>query len=97
MVSFLFFFSYDGEAVAQREDDALHGGVGGYEVVEGEDALKLRFLAIACIVGWGGIDNLAVPKGIVGDDETAGTYSGQHGVEIIDVVALVGIDEDEIK
>ena len=44
----------------------------------------------------GGIYDLAAPKGVVGEDVTAGADVGEDGLVVIDVVALVSIDEDHV-
>ena len=44
----------------------------------------------------GGICDLAAPEGVVGEDVAAGADVGEDGFVVIDVVALVGIDEYHI-
>ena len=94
----LFSFSNDGETVAQREDDALDSGIGGDEVVEIDDSSGLGVLCVQGRSGVQGIgNNVTVPKGVVGDNKTAGTQVRHHGTIVVAVVTLVGIDKNEVK
>lgn len=85
-------FADEGEAVAHGEDDLLDADIGGDEVVE---ALEAEGLQVAG--GRGGVEHLAVPEGVVGDDEAAGADEGQHELVVLVVDALVGIDEDHVE
>jgi len=44
-----------------------------------------------------GIKDLAIPKGVVGEDESAGAGDGQDEFVVLVVDALVGIDEDYVE
>lgn len=44
-----------------------------------------------------GIKDLAIPKGVVGEDEPAGAGDGQDEFVILVIDALVGIDEDYVE
>ncbi len=45
----------------------------------------------------GRIDDVAVPKYIVDDDQAAGTQQFQGAVEVGLIVGLVGVDKSKIK
>ena len=44
-----------------------------------------------------GIEDLAVPKGVVGEDESAGAGDGQDEFVVLVVDSFVGIDEDYVE
>ena len=83
-------FVDEGEAVAQGDDDLLDARVLLDVVVEGDDAAGLG-LAL-CL----GVYDLAGPQGVVGDDETAWFQVFHHQVVVLDILALVGVDEHEV-
>ena len=85
------FLSYQRQAVAEGEDDAFDARVDGDVVVEEADAAGL-WVAVVC-----GVDDVAVPKGVVGEDEAAGTEQGEDGLVGLDVCALVAVDEGHIE
>ena len=85
------FEAHEGEAVAEGEDDSLKAGMTGDDVVEVDDGGGLR-------VGVGdGVEDFAVPEGVVGDDESAVVEAGEEQVEIAGIVALVGVDVDQVE
>ena len=86
------YFIEDGEAVAQGQDHGLYSWVAGYEVVEVEDAAGLVVELLAVEVG-----DLAVPQGVVGDDEPARLHMVDDEVEVIDILPLVGIDKHQVE
>lgn len=51
------------------------------------------------MVGGGGIgvEDFAVPKGVVGEDESAGAEEGQEEFVVVAVEAFVGVDEGEVE
>ena len=71
----LFFLADKGETVAQGKNHLLCTGVAGYMVVELEDALGLRVMA----VGW--INDVTVPQGVVCHDEATRPQQGQEGLK----------------
>ena len=88
-------FADEGQAVAERNNDALHGGVGGNEVVKGEDSLGLGILGVQAFSRR--FYYVSVPEGVVRQDEAARTDTRQYGSVVVDIVTLVGIDEDEVE
>ena len=81
----------EGETIAQGDDDLLDTRVLLNAVVKGEDALSLS-LALGL-----GVNDLAGPQGIVGNDETAIVQAFHCQVIVLDILALVGVDEHEVK
>ena len=70
----------------------MDAGIAGNEVVE---ALEADGLGVA--FGRIGIEDLAIPKGVVGEDESAGAGDGQDEFVVLVVDVLVGIDEDYVE
>ena len=62
----LFLLPYYRKAITQGDDDLLDARVGGYVVVEAAYALGL----VVVVVGW--VGDVAVPKGVVGEDVATG-------------------------
>lgn len=82
----------DGEAVANGQNHCFDTWVVGYEVVKKEDAAGLIIHLLAMEVG-----NLSVPERVVGNDEAPWLNVVNHKVEIVDIVPLVGIDENQVE
>ena len=80
----------DVEAVAEWEENGLYTGVVDYEVIEGDDALGLLVLRD------GILPEFAVPKDIIGEDETAGLHKIEDQIVIGDIFTLVGIHVDYV-
>ena len=101
--TFLWVLAQQGETVAQGQDDGLHARVSGYDIVEGHDAAKLRGLGVINLTPQPplqrarGSDYLIAPQGVVSKDVTARTDMREDGIVVINVVALVGVDEDEVE
>lgn len=70
----------------------MDAGIAGDEVVE---ALEANGLGVT--LGRVGVEDLAIPKGVVGENESAGAGDGQDEFVILVVDALVGIDEDYVE
>ena len=70
----------------------MNAGIAGDEVVE---ALEADGLSVA--FGRVRIEDLAIPKGVISEDESAGAGDGQDEFVILVVDALVGIDEDYVE
>ena len=70
----------------------MDAGIAGDEVVE---ALEADGLGVA--LGRVGIEDLAIPKGVVGENESAGAGDGQNKFVVLVVDTLVGIDEDYVE
>lgn len=83
-------FADDIEAVAEWEENGLYTGVVDYEVIEGDDALGLLVLRD------GILPEFAVPKDIIGEDETAGLHKIEDQIVIGDIFTLVGIHVDYV-
>ena len=41
--------------------------------------------------------HLPTPEGVVGENVAAGTHEGEDGLVVIEVMPLVGVDEDEVE
>jgi hypothetical protein len=78
------------ETVAQGDDDFLNARVKFYFFVESEDAAGLGF--VLCL----GIHDFAGPQGVVGNDETSIVQVVHHQVIILNVLALVGVNEHQV-
>ena len=78
------------EAVAEGEDDRLDARVGSDHVVEAGYADGLFVL-------WEWIHaDFAVPEYIVGEDESTGAYHVEYEFIILAVLALVGVNVNDI-
>ena len=86
----LSFLVDQGEAVSQGDDDLLDAGVFFHAVVKGEDTTGL------CLALCLGIHYLAGPQGVVGDDKASIIQVFHHEVIVLDILAFVGVDEDEV-
>ena len=84
-------FADERQTIAQWQDDLFDTGVVSEEVVEGLDALGLR----VAIVGM--VDDMAVPQGVVGNDEAPRAQDGEHHLVGLAVGALVAIDECHVE
>ena len=60
-------------------------------VVEGLDALCLTVVVV------GMIDDVAVPEGVVGEDESSWTQNGEHHLVAVAIGSLVTIDEGHVE
>lgn len=79
------------QAVAQRENDALHFAIGYDDVIEPAYALGLRVTVISRI------DDVPVPQGVVSHNVAArGKMVLSHGV-IVGILPFVAIDEDKVE
>ena len=78
-------FPDDIEAVAEWEENGLYTGVVDYEVIEGDDSLGLF------VFRDGILPEFAIPKDIIGKDETAGPYLVEGQIVVGDIFPFVGI------
>src|SRR3954452_8289174 len=79
-------------AVADREHHVHDAIVGLHVVVEARDlAGGVGHLRLA------ELGDLSAVERVVGDDQPAGRELGQHGLVVVDVARLVGVDEDEVQ
>ena len=79
------------QTIAQWQDDLFHTTVVDKDVVEGLDAPGLWVAVV------GMVDDMAVPQGVVGNDETPRAQDGEHHLVGLLVGALVAIDECHVE
>ena len=79
------------QAIAQWQDDLFHTTVVDEDVVEGLDAPGLWVAVV------GMVDDMAVPQGVVGNDEAPRAQDGEHHLVGLCVGALVAIDECHVE
>ena len=69
----------------------LDAGVLLYVVVEGNNAVGLLVFLVL------GVDDVAVPKGVVGKDETTGAQNAEHCFVGLLIGTLVAVDESHVE
>ena len=85
----LFYFSDEGEAVTEWEDDLFEAVVSGEAVVECTESESLFVLVVR------GVDDMSVPQGVIGEDEPSDGNKRVNEIKIGTVFALVGIHENK--
>lgn len=84
-------FPQQRETIPDGKDDGFHPGIRGHQVVEGTNALGLVVMVV------GGVYHVAVPQGIVRQDETALAQHAQRHLVGLHVVPLVTVYECHIE
>src|SRR5438445_13009609 len=76
------------QSVADGEHDVGDASVVLDVVVEGDDCVVVLLL---------GVEDAAAPEDVIDGDQAVGGEQRQGGFEVVEVVALVGVDEDEVE
>ena len=79
------------QSVAQRQYDFLYTAVCGNQIIKGFYADGLQVRAVRML-----FKDVPVPQSVVGYDITTFRKTRQHHLIVIDIAALVSIDDSEV-
>ena len=84
------FHTDEGKAVALGEDELLASGVTGHVVIEATNGLGLGIVVV------GRVDYMAIPQGVVGQEERSAMAEREEEFVVFGILALIGIDKGGI-